>query len=260
MTDLVTTERRGHIMLIGVDRQDKRNAWNVEVIQGVAAAYTELSNDADLRVGVVFAHGDDFTAGLDLMDVLPALTTGDPADVLPTDLCDPWDFLGEPCTKPIVVAVQGRCYTLGIELILASQVSVAASDTVFAQLEVARGIVPLGGGTHRLPGRLGTAGLRWLLTAESFDARQALEAGMVNEVVDVGAQLERAIEIAETIAASAPLAVQSALATSRAAERAERDAAAASVRESVAALITSGDAMEGMNAMIEKRAPHFTGE
>lgn len=259
MTDLVTTERRGHVLLIGVNRPDKRNAWNIEVIQGVARAYTDLRDDDSLRAGVVFGHGDHFTAGLDLMDVLPALAGDDPAGILPAELCDPWDFLGEPCPKPIVVAVHGRCYTLGIELILASQLTVAASDTVFAQLEVARGIVPLGGASFRLPGKLGARGAQWLLTAEEFSAADALDAGMINEVVEPGRQLDRAVELATAIAANAPLGVQSALAASRAAERSARDAAAEQLRESVPAIVVSADAMEGMNAMIERRPPEFTG-
>lgn len=129
MTDLVTVEARGHVLLIGVNRPDKRNAWNREVIAGVTGAYARLRDDDSLRAGVVFGHGEHFTAGLDLMDVLPVLAEGEGATILPEGDPDPWDFLDEPCPKPVVVAVHGRCYTLGIELLLASQVSVAAADT-----------------------------------------------------------------------------------------------------------------------------------
>jgi enoyl-CoA hydratase len=260
MSDLVTVEQNGHLLLIGVDRVEKKNAWNIEIIQRVARAYTDLENDASLRVGVVFAHGQDFTAGLDLADVLPAMAGGDAQQVLPPELCDPWDFIGRPCPKPIVLAVQGRCFTLGIELGLASQAVIAASDTVFAQLEVARGIAPLGGATFRLGSKLGIRGVQWLLTGEKFDAAQALEAGLVSEVVPVGEQLDRAIAVAERIASNAPLAVQVALAGHRSAERAARDAAAASLLEGGQTLLTSKDAMEGMAAMMGRREPVFRGE
>jgi enoyl-CoA hydratase/carnithine racemase len=260
MSDLVTVERRDHLLLIGVNRVEKKNAWNIEVIQAVARAYTDLAKDPALRVGVVFAHGDDFTAGLDLADALPALAGGDPQQVLPPDLCDPWDFIGEACPKPIVLAVQGRCFTLGIELGLASQAVIAASDTVFAQLEVMRGIIPLGGATFRLGSRLGIRGVQWLLSGEKFDAAQALDAGLVSEVVPVGTQLDRAIAVANQIAGNAPLAVQAALAGHRSAERASRDAAAASLRESGPTLLTSKDAAEGMAAMIARREPVYRGE
>lgn len=257
MSDLVTVEKQGHLLMIGVDRQDKRNAWNREIIAGVAEAYTQLRDDSDLRVGVVFGHGANFSAGLDLMDVLPAMSEGSNS-ILPSGLCDPWDYIGEPTTKPVVVAVQGKSYTLTIELILAAQVAVAATDTEFAQLEVARGIVPFGGGTFRLP-ELGAQGMRWLLSAEPFGAQEALEAGLINEVVEPGKQVERAVEIAETIAANAPLAVQASLANTRATVREARDRSAAHIVRSVAPLIAGEDAMEGMNAMMEKRPPNFKG-
>ena len=104
---------------------------------------------------------------------------------------------------------QGRCYTVGIEYILASEIAVAAEDTVFAQLEVARGIFPLAGANWRFPLRCGWGNaMRHLLTAEEFDAAEALRIGLVQEVVPVGQQRERALAIARRIASRAPLGVQ----------------------------------------------------
>jgi enoyl-CoA hydratase/carnithine racemase len=248
-----------HILTVTVDRVDKRNAWDIDVIQGVARALTRLRDDDRLRVGLITAAGPDFTAGLDLPAVAPVIADGNPGAVLPPELVDPWDFMGEPCPKPVVVAVQGRCYTLGIELILASQIAVAAEDTVFAQLEVARGITPLGGATLRLSSRLGPAGLRYLLTAEEFDAATALELGLVTRVVPVGQQEAAARELAERIAANAPLAVQASLAQWRAGERAARDAAAQLLRTEGPALFATEDLEEAITAMMERRDPRFRG-
>lgn len=259
MTELVSVRQDGPLLMIGVNRPEKRNAWNVEVIRAVAGAYQRLEDDPELRVGVVFGHGDDFTSGLDLPEVAPLLAEGRADEVLPVDLPDPWDFMGEPCSKPIVLAVQGRCYTLGIELALASQVVVAANDTRFAQLEVARGILPLGGGTFRLPQRMGKAGMWALLGAQEFDAVAALSAGLITEVVEPGDQLERATEMAGVIAANAPLAVRGALAGARAADRAARDAAAAELAAAGPGILASNGAMEAVAAMIEKRPARFTG-
>jgi enoyl-CoA hydratase/carnithine racemase len=189
----------------------------------------------------------------------PLVATGDIGAVLPDDGFDPWNFFGEPCPKPIVVAVHGTCNTLGIELALASQVAVAAEGTRFAQLEVARGIFPLGGGTFRLPARLGAAGMRYLLTAERFDTDTALRAGLVSEVVPKGRHLERAVEFARLIAANAPLVVQAALASARAAERASRDAAAQVLLDRNRTVLGSRDAAEGVSAFLERRAPVFEG-
>lgn len=259
MSELVTVEQRGAVLHIGVNRPKKINAWNVEIIQGVAQAYTDLAKDDGLRVGLLFGHGEHFSAGLDLMDVAPQLAGNNIDGVLPPDLCDPWDFMGEPCPKPIVLAVQGRCNTLGIELALASQAVVAADNTIFAQLEVARGIVPLGGGSFRLASKLGNTGARWLLTAEEFNAAQALEVGLVSEVLAPEEVLTRATAIAEMMAANAPLGVQIALASQRAAERPARDAAANLLREQAQTFLASEDAVEGMTAMMERRDPVFKG-
>src|ERR1700682_916718 len=259
MADEVTIEEDGPLLLIGVNRPDAHNLWNLEVIQAVCRAYKRLADAEHLRAGVIFGHGRLFTAGLDLASMAPLIATGDVSALFPEDGLDPWNFFGEPCPKPIVLAVHGRCNTLGIELALASQLAVAAEGTRFAQLEVARGIFPLGGATFRLPARLGAAGMRYLLTAERFDADAALKAGLVNEVVPEGKHLDRAIEIARLIAANAPLAVQAALASARAAERASRDAAAAALVEWNQTVLGSRDAAEGVSAFVERRDPKFEG-
>lgn len=258
-TEVVTLREDGPLLLIGVNRPEAHNLWNLDVIQTVSRAYRRLADSSNLRVGIVHAHGRHFTAGLDLMSVAPLVATGDVNAVLPEDGYDPWNFFGEPCPKPIVVAAHGTCNTLGIELLLASQVAIAADDTRFAQLEVARGIFPLGGATFRLPARLGAAGMRYLLSAERFDAATALRVGLVSELVPADRLLERAVELARVVAANAPLAVQAALASARAAERAARDAARAVLLEVNASIAGSADAAEGMSAFLERRAPSFQG-
>ena len=259
MADVVTVDQDGGLLLIGVNRPDAHNLWDLDVIQAVSRAYRRLADADHLRVGVIFGHGRLFTAGLDLASVAPLVATGDVAAVFPDDGLDPWNFFGEPCPKPIVVAAHGTCNTLGIELALASQVTVAAEGTRFAQLEVARGIFPLGGATFRLPARLGAAGMRYLLTAERFDADTALRVGLVNEVVPAGTHLDRAVEIARLIAANAPLAVQAALASARAAERGARDAAAQALFDWNQKVMQSRDAGEGIAAFLERRDPNFEG-
>jgi enoyl-CoA hydratase/carnithine racemase len=256
----VTIDRDENILLIGINRPDAYNLWDLDVIQSVSRAYRMLGDDPELRVGIVYGHGRRFTAGLDLPSVVPAVSSGDVGAVLPPDGYDPWDFLGEPCPKPIVVAAHGTCNTLGIELMLASQVAIAAEGTKFAQLEVARGVFPLGGATFRLPMRLGPPGTRYLLTAERFDVETAFRLGLISEIVPAGKHLERAIELAKIIASNAPLAVQAAIASARAAERASREAARAVLFERNAQIMTSADVAEGVAAMLEKRAPIFHGK
>jgi enoyl-CoA hydratase/carnithine racemase len=212
-----------------------------------------------LRAGVLVAHGDHFTAGLDLADVGPYIADGQ--DPFPEGGRDPWRLDGD-WTKPVVAAVHGRCLTLGIELLLAADVRVAASDTRFAQIEVLRGIFPFGGATFRLPRQAGWGNaMRWLLTGDEFDAEEAHRIGLVAEVVDgADAAKARAVEIAHTIAdRAAPLGVQAALASAHLA-RSQGDAAAADqLRPEVTRLFATADAAEGVQSFIERRPAQFGG-
>jgi enoyl-CoA hydratase/carnithine racemase len=213
MTDSrVTVDRDGHILLIGFNRPDKRNAADFQLLQELSLAYGELENDPELRCGLVYAHGDHFTGGLDLADVAPRIGA-DGLDITADGGINPWQVSGQQLTKPVVIAVQGICLTLGIELVLASDIAVAAQSTTFAQVEVGRGILPFGGATIRFPRAVGWGNaMRWILTGDTFDAAEALRIGLVQEVVPDGEQYDRALAIAKRVAAQAPLAVQAALA------------------------------------------------
>ena len=186
------------MLLIGLDRTDKRNAADWRMLQQLALAYGELDRDPGLRTGLVFAHGDHFTAGLDLADVFPHIGPAG-LDMVPDGGINPWGMDGHPVSKPVVLAVQGTCLTLGVELALASDVVVAADSTRFGQIEVQRGILPFGGATTRFAARSGWGdAMRWMLTGDLFDAAEALRIGLVQEVVPHGEQYERALSIART--------------------------------------------------------------
>jgi enoyl-CoA hydratase len=254
----VTLERDGHVLVMGLNRPAKRNAFNVAMLQDLSRAYALLERDDTLRAGVLFAHGEHFTAGLDLVDVGPYIAEG--RNPLPDDGRDPMRFDG--WTKPIVAAAQGRCLTLGIELLLAADIRVVAADTRFAQIEVLRGIFPFGGATVRLPRQAGWGNaMRWLLTGDEFDADEALRIGLAQEIAtDAQAATSRAREIARTIAeAAAPLGVRSTLASAHLAA-AEGDAvAAAALLPEVTRLFGTADAAEGVQSFIERRPARFAG-
>ena len=257
---LVTVDRDGDVLLIGVDRAAKRNAWNLQVIDEVGAAYDELAR-SDARVGVVFGHGDHFSAGLDLAEVLPAVEAGGPSVLAGSSVHDPFGLYGPPVPKPVVLAVQGVAFTLSIELALASDVVVAADDVRFRQLEVGRGILPFGGASVRAPLQLGWGNaMRWILTGEEFGAAEAHRIGLVQEVVPAGRQVQRATELAHLIAAQAPLGVQATLANARVAQRAATEqAAAAHLAELLPGVVASEDAAEGVRSFVERRDARFTG-
>jgi enoyl-CoA hydratase/carnithine racemase len=257
--DTVSVERDGHVLLIGLNRPEKRNAFTQGMLADLSRAYALLESDESLRAGVLFAHGGHFTAGLDLVDVGPAIAGG--SDLLPEDGRDPWRLDGNWST-PLVAAAQGRCLTLGIELLLAADIRVAAADTRFAQIEVLRGIYPFGGATLRFPREVGWGNaMRWILTGDEFDAAEAHRIGLVQEVApDAETALTRAREIAHTIAdRAAPLGVGATLASAHRA-RDEGDAAAiAELRPEVTRLFGTADAAEGLQSFAERRAAKFSG-
>ena len=221
MSEYISVERRGHLLLVGLNRPEKRNAMNVEMFVDIGRAYAQLDRDDDLRCGILHAHGDHFTAGLDLAEWAPVFAGGQ-MPIAPDGL-DPLGLQGPPLRKPLLCAVQGICFTIGIELMLATDVRVAARGTRFGQIEIKRGIYPVGGATIRMPREAGWANaMRWLLTGDEFSADDAHRVGLVQEVVEPGQQLDRAVEIAEHIAAQAPLGVRATLASSRMALAARR--------------------------------------
>ncbi len=252
----ITTEKRGHLALIGINRPEKMNAFDVEMLEQFARAFDEMERDDDVRCGVVFAHGDHFTAGLDLANVAPVVMEGK----MPFDRggVDPWGVHGKLRTKPTVIAVHGRCLTLGIELCLAQDIVVAASNTRFAQIEIKRGIFPFGGATYRLVQTAGWGNaMRWLLTGDEFDAEEAHRIGLVQEITEPGKQLDRAIALAETIAAQAPLGVRATIASAR--RSLNEEAAARALLPEIVAMMNSDDAREGLMSFMERRAAKFTG-
>lgn len=256
----ITVERDGHVLLIGLNRPEKRNAADFPLLEELARAYGELDRDDDLRVGFVYAHGDHFTAGLDLTDVAPRIgPTG--LEIAPEGGLNPWQVDGRALTKPVVIAVQGTCLTLGIELILASDIAVAAQGTIFGQIEVSRGILPFGGATIRFPRAVGWGNaMRWILTGDSFSAEEAHRIGLVQEVVADGEQYHHGLGIAQRIASQAPLAVQAALANARLAVRDGDYAAEKQLQPELVRLATTDDARIGMEAFLSRTPPAFTGK
>jgi enoyl-CoA hydratase len=259
-TPRITIERDGHVLLIGLNRPEKRNAADYRLLRELALAYGELERDPELRAGLLFAHGEHFTGGLDLADVGPRIGP-DGLDLVPEGGIHPWQVNGTRLTKPVVIAVQGICLTLGIELLLASDIAVAADSTTFAQIEVARGILPFGGATIRFPRAVGWGNaMRWILTGDSFDAAEAHRIGLVQEVVPHGQQYARGLELAQRIAAQAPLAVQAALANANLAVRSGDAAAEAALQPELVRLAQTEDSRIGMQAFLARQPATFIGK
>lgn len=249
----------GHICHLQLNRAEKMNAANRQLLSELSLAYAEADRDDNVRVVVVSAVGDHFTAGLDLGDVLGTASHSG-LDLTPQGGIDPWGISTAPISKPVIVAVQGTCLTLGVELILASELAVADETTVFGQLEVTRGIMPFGGATTRFAQRVGWANAsRYLLTGETFTAAEALRIGLTNEVVPSGKQVERAMELAGLIAEQAPLAIQATLRNARVAREEVEKVALNKLPEELAVLLKSQDFQAGVAAFASRSKPEFQG-
>ena len=255
----ISVEQRGHLLLIGLNRPAKYNGYTPTMAKQLHQAFTKLDESDDLFAGVLFGHGDHFTAGLDLPKWTGRMTEGGDVDESTTSHVDPM-ALGRACRKPIVTAVQGITFTFGIEIALAGDIVIAADDCRFSQLEPRRGIHAIGGATIRFVQRGGWGNAMYhLLTSDEFDAQEAYRIGFVQEVVPAGKQLERAIEIAELIAAQAPLAVQATKASSRLFIEEGFDAAVRELGPAQKRLMESEDAKEGVQSFIERRTAVFKG-
>jgi enoyl-CoA hydratase/carnithine racemase len=254
----ITVERTGRVFAIGIDRPNKLNGFSPGMLTELAEAFTAFENDAEAWVGLLFAHGANFTAGLELDKVAPVMR--ERGTVFPVGAIDPLSLRPPLRTKPLLCAVQGICFTLGIELMLAADIVVAADDCRFAQIEVKRGIMPAGGATIRMVERAGWGNAqRYLLTGDEFGAMEALRLGFVQEVVPARELQTRARILAETIAAQAPLAVRASLANSRLAVEHGPSAAIRALQAEQAKLMASEDAREGVRSFIERRQGTFTG-
>ncbi len=256
--DDVVTEPRGHVFLIGLDRAAKRNMVTPDMARELGRVYGEYER-GDYRCAVVYAEGDDFSIGLDLKATRPEMEreTWAPEE---EGQFHPWGLTPPYRTKPMVAAVQGYCYTAGLELVLACDIIVAAENTRFGQLEIRRGMMPFGGATTRLVERAGWGNaMRYLLTSDPFDAQEAYRLGVVQEIVETGKQLERAIELAELISIQAPLGVRGTLEAARRALYEGPAAAHAELDRQRLEIVASNDLREGMMALMKKRKPRFTG-
>ena len=263
----VIVERDGHVVTLTLNRPDKRNAFDAEMLCRLADAWDMIDADDDVRVAILTGAGGNFSAGADLDRLVGALLSGKPAqDEYEERIRQDYSliykgFLKEYRTrKPIVAAVEGYCYAGGIEILQAFDVRVAAEGARIAVREVQRGLFPMGGSTVRLPRQIPwTVAMEMLVTGEPISGRRAYEIGLVGHVVPDGQALERAREIADRIARNGPLAVRNIKASVLAADALPEAEAYRRELELGMEVMASEDAKEGPRAFLEKREPRFTG-
>ncbi len=254
----IRVDRDGQVLLIGIDRPQKLNGFSERMVMELSDAYDLLENDPDIRVGLLYAIGSHFTAGVQLDQIGRWFAEGRHASA--PGKVDPFDLFSPLRSKPVVVAVQGICFTVGIELMLAADIVIAAEDSRFGQIEVRRGIFANHGATLRIIERAGWGNaMRYLLTGDEFDAPTALRLGLVQEVVPTGTQFDRALNLSQLIAQQAPLAVSQTIRSARTGVMHGWHAAIADFGPAQAKLMRTDDAAEGLRSFAEKRDGVYQG-
>jgi enoyl-CoA hydratase len=201
MAEQVLLERHGAVLVISINRPERRNAVTREVSEGIAAGIDLLDSDAELSVGILTGVGGSFCSGMDLK----AFVDGQRPEIDGRGL---GGITETPPNKPLIAAVEGFAVAGGCELALACDLIVAAENARFGLPEVTRGLVAGSGGLVRLPQKIPRAiALEYALTGDQFDAPTAHHWGLVNQLTPQGGALKAALALALRISANAPLAV-----------------------------------------------------
>ncbi len=244
------------VAVLRLNRPEVKNALNLDMRQALADAAGRIAVDDAVRCVVITGGDEVFAAGADIR----LLADKDAAGIKALGLHKYWDAI-TAMPQPVIAAVNGFALGAGCELAMACDMIVAGQDARFGQPEVRLGIMPGAGGTQRLIRALGKArAMRLALTGEIIDAATADSWGLVSEVVDAGAALPRALEIAGRIAGGPARAHRAIKAALNAGPDMPLQDALAMERTSFQALFDTADQSEGMRAFIEKRKPDFRGE
>jgi enoyl-CoA hydratase len=255
-------EQRGHVLILTMNRPEARNALSGEMIVGLADAWERIDADDSIRVAVLTGAGGTFCSGADLKAMNASGTTPEAAKRMSEDSGLHWRALlrSHRLTKPLIAAVEGFALAGGTEILQATDIRVAGESAVFGVTEVTRGLFPLGGSTVRLRRQIGfTKAMEMLLIGERVPAAEAERIGLIGRVVPDGEALATALEIAEKIAANAPLSVKAIKRAVQETEGLPEEEALKIELEIGIPIFGTADAKEGTLAFKEKRSPHYEG-
>lgn len=253
--EFILTETRERVGLVRINRPKQLNALNAQTMDELTTACAEF--DADMDIGCIVVTGNEraFGAGADIGEMADATVVG----MLDNPFVDYWDRLRD-VRKPIVAAVSGYCLGGGCELALACDMIVASETALFGQPEVKIGVIPGAGGTQRLARAVGKAiAMEMILNDRRLDAQEAHQWGLVNWVVPVEDYLGKAIDLANQIAAQAPLAVRLGKEAVNYAFESSLESGLLHERRLFYMLFATEDQKEGMRAFIEKRQAEWSG-
>ncbi|MGW1741692.1 crotonase/enoyl-CoA hydratase family protein [Nocardia sp. NPDC001965] len=254
-------EKRGHVLIVTMNRPEARNALSTEMMAIMRDAWDQVDSDPDIRVAILTGAGGAFCAGADLK----GMTQQHPGDSFAGG---GWDLSkieallkGRRLTKPLIAAVEGAAIAGGTEILQGTDIRVAGESAKFGVSEARWGLFPLGGSAVRLVRQVPyTVAADILLTGRHLSAAEAKDIGLIGHVVPDGQALDKALELADLIAANGPLAVQAILQTIRDSECVPEEEAFQIDAKLGMAVFQSADAKEGPKAFKEKRKPNFSGK
>jgi enoyl-CoA hydratase/carnithine racemase len=256
----VTVERRGPVVLIGINRPEIQNRIDPETSRGLALAFTGYDRDDSLRCAILFGHGDNFSRGIDV-DAHKAAITGTPPASEGT-LIDPLGKTAETrLSKPLIVVTHGDTWNLGHEMHLAADIRICAADVRFGQDENTHGRFPGGGSTIRFVRETGWGNaMRYMLTGDHWGAEEAYRMGEVQQIAPTKeAALEAAVKMAQKVAACGPLGIKTTLVSAHLAIDGSDQDAFAQLGKQYNGLYATRDFQEGRNAEAQNRAPVYIG-
>jgi enoyl-CoA hydratase len=255
----LTIERRGQVALFGLNRPQVQNRVDPGTFQALAKAIYDYDHDPSLRAAILFGHGDSFSRGIDVEAYRAVANSGGPLAGL-THIINPLNY-GVQRTKPLVAAVHGDTWNMAHELFLSADIRVAAANTNFGQDENSHGRFPGGGSTVRFVREAGWGNaMRYMLTGDHWTADDAYRMGILQEIAETpqGA-LDRAVAIANKVAACAPLGIQTTLVSAHLAIDSGEGQAFSKLGAQYGALYRTRDFIEGLTAQAEGRPPIFHG-
>jgi enoyl-CoA hydratase len=256
-----TVERRGQVVLIGINRPDVYNRFDPETTHALAVAFTGYEHDDSLRCAILFGHGDNFSRGVDV-DAHKAAIGAPPA----ADADSLVSYTGtnpkKRLTKPFIVVTHGDTWNAAHELHLAADIRICAADVRFGQDENTHGRFPGGGSTVRFVREAGWGNaMRYMLTGDHWGAQEAYRMGEVQEIApNRDAGIEAAVRIANKVAACGPLGIKATLESAHLAIDAGEPVAFAAMGKAYNALYSTRDFQEGRDAEAQNRPPAYIGK
>ena len=256
-----TVERRGQVVLIGINRPEVYNRFDPETSHALAVALTGYEHDDSLRCAILFGHGPNFSRGIDV-DAHAAAIGQSPAADAESLVGYTGTNAKKRLTKPFIVVTHGDTWNAAHELHLAADIRICAADVRFGQDENTHGRFPGGGSTVRFPREVGWGNaMRYMLTGDHWGAQEAYRMGEVQEIAPTrDAAIEAALRIANKVAACAPLGIRATLESAHLAIDSGEIEAFAGMGKAYNTLYSTRDFQEGRDAEAQNRPPVYIGK